>query len=85
MPSSPPRQDWKVYVDGVEGKIYKADYALRGVYLTAGSHTVKFVYDSKILKIAGAVSLVTLVLTLGGLVFIYLQERRVVAPVRTTI
>ncbi|MDT8318435.1 MAG: YfhO family protein [bacterium] len=68
--------DWKVYVDGVEGKIYKADYALRGVYLTAGTHKVEFVYDSKILKITGAVSLVTLILTLGGIIFIYRRERR---------
>lgn len=70
--------DWKVYVDGVEGKIYKADYALRAVYLSAGSHKVEFIYDSHILKIAGAVSLVTLILTLGGIGFVYWQDRRVV-------
>lgn len=68
--------DWKVYVDGVEGKIYKADYALRGVYLTAGSHKVEFVYDSQTLKVAGGVSIVTLILTLGGIMFICWRERR---------
>lgn len=76
--------DWKVYVDGVEGKIYKADYALRGVYLTAGSHKVEFVYDSTILKIAGSLSLLTLILTLGGIVFICWREGKVNIPVRRT-
>ena len=74
--------DWKVYVDGVEGKIYKADYALRGVYLTAGSHRVEFVYDSKILKITGSVSLITLILTLGGIVFIYRREGSLAPPAK---
>ena len=67
---------WKVYIDGEEGKLYKTNYAFRGVYLTKGSHTVEFVCDSKILKITGTVSLVTLILTQGGIIFILWQERR---------
>jgi hypothetical protein len=38
--------DWKVFVDGEEKEILHADYVLKGVALTAGSHTVQFVYRS---------------------------------------
>ena len=73
---------WKVYIDGVEGKIYKADYALRGVPLVKGSHTVEFVYESKELKLFGSISFITFIITLGGIIFILWKERRGVAPVR---
>ncbi len=35
---------WKVYVDGKEERILRADYVLRGVALDKGRHTVRFVY-----------------------------------------
>jgi hypothetical protein len=38
--------DWKVYVDGDEREILRANYILKAVSLTAGSHTVEFVYSS---------------------------------------
>ena len=57
----------KVYIDGQIGEIYKADTAFRAVPITAGRHTVKFVYrpDSftRGLKIAG--------IALGLLVILY--------------
>lgn len=72
---------WKVYIDGVEGKIYKADYALRGVPIVKGSHSVEFVYDSKILNVFGTISLITFLLTLSGIVFICWRERNAATPV----
>ena len=35
---------WKVYVDGVQKKIYRANYAFRAVQLHPGVHQVKFIY-----------------------------------------
>jgi uncharacterized membrane protein YfhO len=32
-------------VDGAQTEIYRADYVFRAVYLTAGSHEVKFAYQ----------------------------------------
>ncbi len=36
---------WHVQIDGVEAKLYRADYALRGVYVPKGNHVVRF-YDT---------------------------------------
>lgn len=55
---------WKVYVDGKQGKIYKANYCFRAVYLTAGRHTVKFVYAPLSFKMGVLLSLTGLVISL---------------------
>lgn len=47
---------WRVYVDGRERKLLKADYVLRGVALEAGAHNVKFVYDPLSFKIGASIS-----------------------------
>ncbi|MFH1039010.1 MAG: YfhO family protein [PVC group bacterium] len=36
---------WRAEVDGVERKIYRANYLMRAVCLEAGLHTVRFVYS----------------------------------------
>jgi len=51
---------WKAYVDGVETEIYQADYAFRAVYLTAGQHTVEFMYEPKLFRPASVASLLAL-------------------------
>jgi len=38
---------WKAYVDDVEVELYRADYAFRAVYLTAGQHKVDFAYTPR--------------------------------------
>lgn len=35
---------WKVYVDGIHKKLYRADYTFRAVEVEKGSHNVEFVY-----------------------------------------
>ena len=57
---------WKVFVDGREEKLYRADYLLRAVYLDRGEHSVKFVYDPISYRIGKVISLITL-----GLLFLY--------------
>ncbi len=36
--------EWRVYVNGRREKIYPADHLLRGVFLPAGRHSVRFVF-----------------------------------------
>jgi hypothetical protein len=59
---------WKVYVDGVETEMLKADYVLRAVALTAGSHEVVFRYDTSTLKRGLWISVLTLAAAVGVLI-----------------
>jgi hypothetical protein len=42
--SDPCYPGWRVWVDEKEGRIYRADYIFRAVYLSEGNHTVRFEY-----------------------------------------
>jgi len=42
---------WRVQVDGKEEKIYPTDYALRGVFLDKGAHSVVFYYQPTSFKL----------------------------------
>ena len=57
---------WRVFVDGVEGRIYRADYVLRAVPLATGSHQVEFVYEPMSFKVGATISGITLLLVLGA-------------------
>jgi uncharacterized membrane protein YfhO len=48
---------WKAFVDGVETKIYRADYAFRSVYLEPGDHTVVMRYVPAALRVGLIVTL----------------------------
>jgi uncharacterized membrane protein YfhO len=50
---------WKVFVDGTQGKLLRANYFFRAVELPAGAHQVEFVYDPLSFKIGLIVSLLT--------------------------
>ena len=52
--------DWRVTVDGRPATLYRANYAIRGVWLPAGQHEVVFSYRPRSFLIGGALSLVTL-------------------------
>ena len=61
---------WKGYVDGVETEIYRANYAFRALFLSAGQHSVEFVYEPDVFRLGMFVSLLALfailVMLLGG-------------------
>lgn len=48
---------WKVLEGNRERTIYRADYAFRAVYLEAGTHVLRFVYDSALYRIAKQVTI----------------------------
>lgn len=52
---------WRATIDGQETKLYRADYALRGVVVPAGRHVVKFAYWPRRFFVGAAVSLLSLV------------------------
>ena len=56
---------WKVYVNGKRDKIYVADYVIRSVYLGAGEHTVRFVFDPFSFKLGLWISIITAVFLSG--------------------
>lgn len=59
---------WRVFIDGREGKIYRANLAFKSAIIEKGSHTVRFIYDPRLYKfslfcyLVGFLSLVIIVL-----------------------
>jgi len=51
---------WKVYIDGTEAKMIRANYFFRGVLLSAGEHRVEFKYQPRSFTIGMIISLMTL-------------------------
>lgn len=59
---------WKAYVDDKETPILLADYALRAIELPKGKHKIKIVYESDTFKTGLWISLVTLILSIIGII-----------------
>lgn len=60
---------WKAYLDGLEIKIYQADYAFRAVYVPKGSHKLIVRYEPESYKKGLYISMVSLLLVAG--IFVY--------------
>jgi hypothetical protein len=56
---------WRALVDGREVRIYRVDYALRGVEVEAGPSRVELSFDPTTLKIGGILSAATLLAALA--------------------
>ena len=68
---------WKVFVDGKEDRIQRADYLFRSVFLEEGSHTVRFVFAPSSLRSGALISgLAGACLIVGFLVKIRGNRRR---------
>jgi len=53
---------WKVFIDGVQGHIYRANYLFRAVFLKRGIHTVRFVYQPVTLFKGAAITIISLII-----------------------
>lgn len=58
---------WKAYVDGVETKIYRANYTFRAVQVSGGEHTVTFTYEPISFKIGIVLTIIGGILLFFGL------------------
>jgi hypothetical protein len=58
---------WRAWVDGAETKIYRADYALRALFLTEGRHEIVFRYEPACFRIGLGLALGSLLSVLGAL------------------
>jgi hypothetical protein len=66
--------DWKVSVDGKPVELLRANYIMRGVYLTPGQHTVEMHFRPKVGPLY--VTLAAIVIGLGVLGFVSLDNLR---------
>ena len=67
---------WRVYVDGKEENILRANYFFRAVKLGMGDHRVEFDYDPYSFKIGLIISLTTLLVIIAVSFYVYLRGRK---------
>ena len=67
---------WRVYVDGKEENILRANYFFRAVKLGKGDHRVEFKYDPYSFKIGLIISLTTLLVIISVSFYLYLTGRK---------
>jgi hypothetical protein len=67
------KNGWKATVDGKAAEIVRVDYALRGLNIPAGKHTVEFKFEPQVVKTGSTIALVSsigmLMLMVGGIYF----------------
>ena len=64
------QKGWKMWIDGVESPLFRADYILRSAIVPAGQHEIVMRYEPSIWRIGNAIQLITSLLIFGGLVFV---------------
>lgn len=62
---------WQAYVDDRPTEIVRVNYFLRGLYLRAGNHTIRFQYKPSSFTIGSIISLITLVCLVGTSLHLY--------------
>jgi len=67
---------WKAYIDGKETKVLCADYSFRAVEIPKGEHKIKFVYKSGYFTCGALITLLTLLFSIGYLVFVFVRKSR---------
>lgn len=60
---------WKCYIDGKREKVYKANYVFYGVFVPAGKHIVRFVYESPLFNFVVALSFAGFLIFLTAIFF----------------
>lgn len=73
---------WKMYLDEKEVPYIKANYLLRAVYVPAGNHTVKMIFEPEVIAKGKVISMIAfgvfVLLSLGGIFWIYKNSRFVI-------
>jgi uncharacterized membrane protein YfhO len=67
--------DWKVFVDGEESILYRANYTFRAVYLSQGKHEVVFAYVSPYFNAGRIISIIAFLVAIVACVFLLRPTR----------
>lgn len=59
------KKGWIAYIDGKQVRHERVDYALRGLRIPAGKHTIEFKFEPQVVKTGSMISLVSFILMLG--------------------
>ncbi|UCG91746.1 MAG: YfhO family protein, partial [candidate division WOR-3 bacterium] len=62
--------DWKVFVDGEQSELYRANHTFRAVHLLPGEHEIVFAYISPYFNIGKIISIITLILSISFCVIV---------------
>ncbi|MEO6729908.1 MAG: YfhO family protein [Ferruginibacter sp.] len=75
---------WKAFIDDKETPIVKVDYALRGLNIPAGNHTIKFVFAPASYNLGNTLSLIAGIISIIALltcaVLLWRQNKKNTAP-----
>lgn len=67
------KNGWNATIDGKSENILRVDYALRGLNIPAGKHTIEFKFEPQVVKTGSTIALVSsigmLLLLIGGIYF----------------
>jgi hypothetical protein len=67
------KEGWNAYLDGKKSGYLKVDFALRGMPIPLGKHTIEFKFEPKVVKTGSTIALVSsigmLLLLVGGIYF----------------
>jgi len=67
------KNGWNATIDGKEAEVVRVDYALRGLNIPAGKHTVEFKFEPQVVKTGSTIALVSsigiMLLLIGGIYF----------------
>lgn len=67
---------WKCFVDGKEQSIYRANYAMRGIFLSAGLRHITFRFDPLSFRVGSTISMISLFSTICGALIMNLRFRK---------
>lgn len=67
---------WKAKIDGIETEIYRADYNFRAIKVPAGQHSIEMQYSSTAYANGRLITLITLIISLFGLIFASLSNKK---------
>jgi len=69
---------WKAKIDGKKTKVYCADFSFRAIEVPKGSHEVTFTFSSSYFNLGALITIISLLSSLGFLIFTYLKKRKVI-------
>jgi uncharacterized membrane protein YfhO len=65
---------WRATIDGIEAKMYRANYAFRAVFVPEGDHLVTFFYQPMSFQVGRILSIMGLAMSIVGSLIFYVQN-----------